>query len=93
MRFFSQEYQSGLPFLPPGDLPDSGTELLHLLALAGRFFTTDHLGSPNTDILPYIKQTTNEGLLDSTGNYNQYFVINYKGKESEKEKRYTHTHT
>ena len=26
MEFFRQEYWSGLPFAPPGDLPDSGTE-------------------------------------------------------------------
>jgi len=24
MRFFKQEYWSGLPFPPPGDLPDPG---------------------------------------------------------------------
>ena len=27
MKFFRQEYWSGLPFLPPGDLPDQGIEL------------------------------------------------------------------
>ena len=26
LRFFRQEYWSGLPFPSPGDLPDSGTE-------------------------------------------------------------------
>ena len=33
MEFFQQEYWSGLPFSPPGDLPDPGIEpsLLHLL--------------------------------------------------------------
>ena len=41
-RFPRQEYWSGLPFPPPGDLPDSGTEpgSLTSLARAGRFFTT-----------------------------------------------------
>ena len=36
-----QEYWSGLPFPPPGDLPDPGIELEspESLALAGRFFT------------------------------------------------------
>ena len=34
-----QEYWSGLPFPPPGNLPDSGIESISL-ALAGRFFTT-----------------------------------------------------
>ena len=38
---FQQEYCSGLPFLPPGDLPDAGVEPTSLMstALAGRFFT------------------------------------------------------
>ena len=40
--FPRQEYWSGLPFPPPGDLPDSGVEPRSLtsLALAGGFFTT-----------------------------------------------------
>ena len=33
---------------------------------------------------------TNKDLLYSTGNYTQYYVIIYKGKESEKEYIYTH---
>jgi len=42
MEFSRQQYWSGLPFPPPGDLPDEGTELTSLVspALAGRFFTT-----------------------------------------------------
>ena len=39
MGFSSQEYWSGLPFPPPGDLPDSGIKSSSP-ALAGRFFTT-----------------------------------------------------
>ena len=41
MEFSRQEYCSGLPFPPPGDLPDPGIEPAFLvsLALAGRFFT------------------------------------------------------
>ena len=41
MEFSRQEYWSGLPFPPPGDLPNLGIkpELLESLALAGRFFT------------------------------------------------------
>ena len=40
--FFGQEYWSGLPFPPPGDLLNPGIEPAPLmpLALAGRFFTT-----------------------------------------------------
>ena len=42
MGFSRQEYQSGLPFPPPGDLPDPGTEHISLRspALEGRYFTT-----------------------------------------------------
>ena len=40
--FSRQEYWSGLPCPPPGDLPDPGIKQASLLspALAGRFFTT-----------------------------------------------------
>ena len=39
--FSRQEYWSGLPCRPPGDLPDPGPEPTSLMypALAGRFFT------------------------------------------------------
>ena len=42
MGFPRQEYWNGLPFLPPGDLPNPGIELTSLVspASAGRFFTT-----------------------------------------------------
>ena len=42
MGFSRQEYWSGLPCHPPGDLPDPGIKPASLtsLALAGRFFTT-----------------------------------------------------
>ena len=40
MGFPKQEYWSGLPFLPPGDLPDPGIEPASP-ALAVRFFTTE----------------------------------------------------
>ena len=39
MGFSRQEHWSGLPFPPPGALPDSGIELASP-ALAGGFFTT-----------------------------------------------------
>ena len=41
MGFSRQEYWSGLPFPPPGDLPNPGIELVSLTtpALAGGFFT------------------------------------------------------
>ena len=42
MRFSKQKYWSGLPFPPPGDLPDPGIEPLSLDSptLASEFFTT-----------------------------------------------------
>ena len=42
-----QEYWSGLPIPPPGDLPGPGIEP-RSPALAGKFFTTSHLGSLHT---------------------------------------------
>ena len=43
--FPRQEHWSGLPFLPPGNLPDPGIEPASP-ALAGRFFTTVPPGKP-----------------------------------------------
>ena len=43
-RFSRQEYESGLPFPTPGDLPDPETEPASP-ALSGRFFTSEPLGS------------------------------------------------
>ena len=42
MGFSRQEYRSGLPCPPLGDLPDPGIKPASLMspALAGRFFTT-----------------------------------------------------
>ena len=47
MEFSSQEYWSGLPFPPPGDLPDRESDLrLSSPALAGGFFATVPSGKP-----------------------------------------------
>ena len=42
IEFSRQEYWSGLPYLPPGDVPDPRTESISFTspALAGRFFNT-----------------------------------------------------
>ena len=44
----SQGYRSGLPFPPPGDLPDPGIKPVSLAcpALAGGFFTVEPPGKP-----------------------------------------------
>ena len=51
--FFQQEYWSGLPFPPSGDLPDPGIKPLFPVgpALAGGFFTTESPGKPEIDCL------------------------------------------
>ena len=48
MGFPWQEYGNGLPFPPPGDLPDPGVEPKSPVspALAGRFVTTEPPGNP-----------------------------------------------
>ena len=43
MEFLRQEYWSGLPFPPPGALPDPGIEPT---SAAGGFFTTEPPGKP-----------------------------------------------
>ena len=45
MAFPRQEYWKGLPFPPPGDLPDPGIKPASP-ALAGGFFTTQPPGKP-----------------------------------------------
>ena len=50
MGFSRQEYSSGLPFPPPGDLPNPGMEPRSLVspAWARGFFTTESPGKPGT---------------------------------------------
>ena len=49
MGFLRQEYWSGLPFLPLGDLPDPGVEPapLESPAVAGGLLTTAPPGKPS----------------------------------------------
>ncbi|CAI9158760.1 unnamed protein product [Rangifer tarandus platyrhynchus] len=58
MGFSRQEYWSGLPCPPPGDLPDPGIEPTSLMspALAGGFFTT------STTWASYYMDTSQIGL-------------------------------
>ena len=50
VEFSRQKYWGGLPFPTLGDLPNPGIEPMTLNppALAGRFFTTDSFGKPNS---------------------------------------------
>ena len=54
MGFDWQEYWSGLPFPPPGDLPSSGIKPTSP-ALAGGFFTTVPPGKPLHSTVRLIK--------------------------------------
>ena len=49
MGFPRQEYRSGLPFPPPGDLPDPGIKLMSLVSPSstGGLFTTEPPGKPD----------------------------------------------
>ena len=44
MEFFRQEYWNGLPFAPPGDLPDPGIEPTFLVSLTGSLLTNSTPG-------------------------------------------------
>ena len=75
MGFSKQGYWSGLPFPPPGDLPNPGIKLMSLVspALAGRFFTTVPCGKSKpyiTLILKADKDITRK-LLTNTPDENQ----------------------
>ena len=55
MGYSRQEYWSGLPWLPPGDLPDVGIKPMPLmsLALAGKFLTIE---PPEKPLFPHMRQ-------------------------------------
>ena len=57
MGFPRQEYWNGFPSPSPGDLPNSGIELMSP-ALVGGFFTTAPLGKPT-----YLLKTENPSLI------------------------------
>ena len=59
MAFSRQEYWSGLPFPPPGDLPHPGIKSVSLEspALAGGLFPTEPPGKP-IDTLSFSKVCT-----------------------------------
>ena len=52
MEFSRQEYWSGLPFPPPGGLPDPGIKPVSP-TLAGGFFTLSHWGRLEHRLLEY----------------------------------------
>ena len=66
MELSRQEYWSGLPCPPPGDLPDPGVKAVSLMspALAGGSLPLHHLGSPWWTINQALKST--EVLIHAT---------------------------
>ena len=56
MGFSRQEYWSGLPCCPPGDLPDLGMEPVSPAspALEGRFFTAEPPVKPSRSMIHFI---------------------------------------
>ena len=58
MGFLRHDYWSGLPFPPPGDVPDPGTEFASPVspALACRFPTTEPAGKPPVYLYSIIKE-------------------------------------
>ena len=68
MGFFRQEYWNGLPFPPPGDLPDPGIKPTST-ALAGGFFTTEPPGKPRvgTKLWKALETSGNFQKLPETG--------------------------
>ena len=62
MEFSRQEYWCGLPFPPPGDLPNPGIKP-GSPALAGRFSTTEPPGKPT----PYTE--LHKGMRCRRGDY------------------------
>ena len=69
MGFLRQEYSSGLPFPPPGNLSDLEFEPASPAspaspALAGKFFTTEPAGKPIIFLTKQIIRCTIEGVLE-----------------------------
>ena len=58
MAFPRQEYWSGLPFPPQGDLPNAEIELASPVApaLAGRFYITEPPGKPQEIGYPHANE-------------------------------------
>ena len=64
MGFSRQEYWSGLPFPPPGDLPDPGIKPMYP-TLAGGFFTTEPPGKPIWRVsMFYLSDWVDGGLIN-----------------------------
>ena len=79
MGFSSQEYWSGLPFHPPGNLLDTGMWLASPSspALAGRFFTTESPRKPIIEESGFLKKGQGDSLYVLTIKNNRYSLREY----------------
>ena len=88
-EFSRQEYWSGLPFPPSGDLPDPGIEpksLGSLPASAGGFFTNNATWKAHIYTLLCIKQITNKEPTVQHRELGSIFCNGLYGKETLKKK-------
>ena len=79
MGFSRQEYWSGLPFPPPEDLPNPGTEPASP-ALAGGFFTTEPPGLPYITSNKYLKNKLHNSIIIPRNTYKELCEINLHRK-------------
>ena len=83
-KFSRQGYWSGLPRLPPGDLPNPGIELLSLIspAFVGRFFTTNATWEAQVSVylLTFFFFLTEEAInvINSRNTFHDFFYIVFK---------------
>ena len=80
MGFSRQEYWSGLPCPPPGDLPDPGIEPSSLMspASAGGFFTTSATGGTES-LSGSALSNTNSGGVHLLKKNSGHLVMSWDG--------------
>ena len=81
MNFYRQEYWSGLPFLPPGDLPDPGIKPVSL-ALQADSLLVSNQGNPHTiqkDLvfLSIVYITVSPAVFQALNMYNSFNPLNH----------------
>ena len=84
MEFSRQEYRSGLPCPPPGDLPDPGTEPL---SPAGRFFTTSATWEALIDTYLSLLMKATDISLAPNVRMRVVWKGEQKGKKGERERK------
>ena len=84
MGFSRQEYWSGLPCPPPGDLPDPGMKPVCLLSsvLAGRIFTIVPTGKPYTTMTKIAMRFSSVQLLSCVQLFATSWTVSYQASLS-----------